>query len=124
CGEAHAEHNPLGEALLCGECAASEWEGWGSALKPAWEPICMARKPLIGTIAENVLAHGTGGLNINGCRIEGVKDVPASPRRTTQGAAYGDLSNDSGTGSGWDPNIGRWPANIVHDGSEEVLAAF
>jgi site-specific DNA-methyltransferase (adenine-specific) len=76
--------------------AAREWEGWGTALKPAWEPICLARKPLSeGTVAANVLRWGTGAININGCRI-------------------GDF----------DPAAGRWPANIVHDGSPEVLAAF
>lgn len=104
--------------------AAKQWEGWGTALKPANEPIVVARKPLIGTVAENVLRYGTGGLNIDGCRVEGIKDVPASVRRAAQGAAYGDLSNDPGTGSGWDPNTGRWPANVIHDGSDEVLAAF
>lgn len=100
------------------------WEGWGTALKPAWEPICVARKPLIGSVAQNVVAHGTGALNIDGCRVEGVKDVPSSPRRAAQGSAYGDLGKDPGTGSGWDRNVGRWPANIIHDGSDEVLAAF
>lgn len=49
--------------------AARQWQGWGTALKPAWEPICVARKPLIGTVAENVLTHGTGALNIDGCRV-------------------------------------------------------
>lgn len=53
---------------------ALQWQGWGTALKPAWEPICLARKPLIGTVAANVLAHGTGGLNIDGCRV-GTDDV-------------------------------------------------
>lgn len=99
-------------------------EGWGTALKPAMEPITVARKPLAGTVAANVLTHGTGGLNIDGCRIDGVKGVPASPRRAEQGAAYGDLSKDPGTGTGWDANAGRWPANVIHDGSDEVRAAF
>jgi hypothetical protein len=49
---------------------ARQWEGWGTALKPAWEPIILARKPLVGTVAANVTAHGTGALNIDGCRIE------------------------------------------------------
>ena len=98
--------------------------GWGTALKPAYEPIVLARKALIGTVAENVLQHGTGAINIDACRVEGIKDVPASPRRAVQGVTFGDLSNDPGTGSGWDPNVGRWPANIIHDGSEEVLEAF
>lgn len=101
-----------------------DWEGWGTALKPAWEPIVVARKPLIGTMAKNLAVHGVGALNIDGCRVEGTKDTPASPRRANQGAAYGDLSKDPGTGSGWDPLVGRWPANVIHDGSDEVLAAF
>ena len=99
-----------------------EWGG--TALKPAHEPIVMARKPLIGTVEANWREHGTGALNIDGCRIDGVKGTPASPRRADQGAAYGNLSNDPGTGSGWDPHVGRWPANLMHDGSDEVLAAF
>jgi len=100
------------------------WEGWGTALKPAWEPIILARKPLAGTVAQNVLAHGVGAINVDGCRLPGGKDVPTSPRRAAQGSAYGDLSKDPGTGGGFDPNLGRWPANVVHDGSDEVEAAF
>lgn len=100
------------------------FEGWGTALKPAMEPICVARKPLAGTVAANALAHGTGVLNIDGCRIEGIKGTPASPRRAEQDSAYGDLSKDPGTGSGWDSSVGRWPANLIHDGSDEVLEAF
>ncbi len=78
--------------------AAKQWDGWGTALKPAWEPICVARKPLIGTVVANVLKHGTGALNIDGCRVDG---DPA-------GAA----------------TLGRWPANLLHDGSPEVVALF
>ena len=104
--------------------AAKQWQGWGTALKPAWEPIILARKPLVGTVAANVQQFGTGGLNIDGCRIEGVKGTPASPRRAEQGAAYSDLGNDPGTGSGWDANVGRWPANLIHSGEPEVLACF
>tara|TARA_R100001530_G_scaffold58019_2_gene42151 strand:- start:53 stop:1003 length:951 start_codon:yes stop_codon:yes gene_type:complete len=70
----------------------SEWEGWGTALKPAHEPIVMARKPFNTSVAENVLTHGTGGINIDECRV--------------------------GT------DEGRFPANIIHDGSEEVLEIF
>lgn len=88
-------------------------KGAGTALKPAWEPIVVARKTLIGNVAENVLEHGTGSLDIDGCRIGMTKDVPASPRRAAQNAAYGDLSNDRADGEGWNPNSGRWPANLV-----------
>ena len=95
--------------------------GWGTALKPAWEPICLARKPLIGTVAENVLQHGVGALNIDGCRVEGSGNV-------TFERFAGDRSRDqyrTGTTSAPIPtDQGRWPANLVHDGSEEVVAAF
>lgn len=103
---------------------SSRWEGFGTALKPAWEPILLARRPIEGNVGGSVLSFGTGALNIGGCRVEGIKDTPASPRRAEQNAAYGDLSNDPGTGSGWDPLVGRFPANLIHDGSPEVLAAF
>lgn len=103
--------------------AARQWQGWGSALKPALEPVTVARKPLIGTIAENVLAHGTGALNIDGCRVGSSKSVPASPRGG-QDRIYGAYGAQTGDESGHNPNIGRWPANVIHDGSEEVLAGF
>lgn len=101
-----------------------EWGG--TALKPALEPITMARKPLVGTVASNVLEWGTGGLNIDGCRVGDSKNVPASVSRTENavyGKGLGGHAQD-GTESGHNPNIGRWPANLIHDGSEEVLAAF
>lgn len=97
-----------------------EWGG--TALKPALEPITVARKPLIGTVAANWHEHGTGGLNIDGCRI-------AASETTIRARTDNDLGrmNDDG----WRPTPGvngsengRWPANLIHDGSEEVLAAF
>jgi site-specific DNA-methyltransferase (adenine-specific) len=94
---------------------AERWQGWGTALKPAFEPIVLARKPLSGTVAENVLQHGTGALNVDGTRIGTTKDVPASPRRAPQGPAYGELGNDPGDGGGFDPDLGRWPANVILD---------
>jgi len=100
--------------------AARQWQGWGTALKPALEPITVARKPLIGTVAENVLAHGTGAINVDGCRVG---DDPitqhgrnASENRSMSGANYAEEA-----GRAW---VGRWPANLIHDGSDEVLAAF
>lgn len=77
--------------------AARQWQGWGTALKPAMEPITVARKPLTGTVAANVLEWGTGAINIDGCRVPTTAD---------------------------DPSAGRWPANLIHDGGEEVLAWF
>lgn len=108
-----------------------EWGG--TALKPALEPITMARKPLIGTVAENVLAHGTGGLNIDGCRVaaeEGGRPLRevAALRDDVQyngnalaGRVDGSLASSRAAGS---TELGRWPGNLIHDGSEEVLAAF
>ena len=103
---------------------AARWNGWGTALKPAFEPIILARKPLIGTVAANVLAHGVGGINIDACRVETDRSTDPTARGW-QGAA-----TDSGefgwkTGKAAGPHDGgRWPANVVHDGSDEVLAAF
>lgn len=101
---------------------AKQWSGWGTALKPAWEPICLARKPLIGTVAANVVAHGTGGLNIDGCRVELNGDYKCR--------ANGRPSQ-TGLGDNYDPakanqpdTIGRFPANLIHDGSDEVESLF
>jgi hypothetical protein len=103
-----------------GSEAARQWEGWGTALKPAWEPICMARKPLVGTVAANVLKHGTGALNIDGCRVEGGEIASAGGTRRSGG-----IMGSSEPLGGWEPqHSGRWPANVIHDGSDEVVAAF
>jgi len=97
--------------------------GWGTALKPAWEPICLARKPLQGTVAANIAKHGTGALNIDECRI----DTGESTLRIKAGGR-GQFPHEDDS---WEPktvqvgsDLGRWPANIIHDGSEEVLAEF
>jgi site-specific DNA-methyltransferase (adenine-specific) len=104
--------------------AAKQWEGWGTALKPAHEPICVARKPIEGTVAANVLKHGTGALNIKGCRI-GNQERPVMVRTETIVSA----SSMSGVSTGATPNgkittLGRWPANVIHDGSDEVVSLF
>lgn len=97
-----------------------EWKGWGTALKPAHEPIVMARKPLIGTVAANVLKHGTGALNIDCCRIDGDHIASAGGTRRKGG-----IMGQSSPLGGWNPeHSGRWPANVIHDGSEEVLYGF
>lgn len=112
----------LGECQISAPAteAAKEWNGWGTALKPAHEPICVARKPLIGTVAENVLTHGTGAINIDGCRV----GTSESLQRIS-----GDAENAVGQwgfkkGYIGEQPTGRWPANIIHDGSAEVLAGF
>ena len=96
--------------------AARQWQGWGTALKPALEPVTVARKPLVGAVAENVLAHGTGALNIDGSRVPAEK---ATGWGGSGSALYeGGLSRDSGEARLQDS--GRWPANLIHDGSSEV----
>ena len=105
--------------------AARQWAGWGTALKPAWEPIIVARKPLVGTVAENVLTHGTGAINVDGCRIGTTKNIPASPPKARKsGSMSGPMPAGRSTDNGHNPNIGRWPANLIHDGSEEVVGLF
>ena len=96
---------------------SQRWEGWGTALKPAHEPIVMARKPFPGTVAGNVLAHGTGAVNIDACRV-GTERIVG---RRGAGGQYGRFSP---LGAGAYDHQGRFPANVIHDGSAEVLDAF
>jgi site-specific DNA-methyltransferase (adenine-specific) len=102
---------------------AAEWQGWGSALKPAFEPICLARKPLAGdTIAENVLEWRTGGINVDGCRVEAHgEQIPVfnTGGEFGVGAAYKTVARTGETRSN-----GRWPANVLTDGSAEVIELF
>jgi site-specific DNA-methyltransferase (adenine-specific) len=105
---------------------AKQWEGWGTALKPAHEPIVLARKPLIGTVATNVIIHGTGALNIDGSRIGTLDNL--------NGGAYSDNREKStnevyGEYNRLNPEqfiapSGRWPANFIHDGLDEDWARF
>jgi site-specific DNA-methyltransferase (adenine-specific) len=98
--------------------AARQWTGWGTALKPAHEPICIARKPLQGTVAANVLRHGTGAINVGECRV-GHRDAHPLSRNDSMG--YG--GSDS-QGIVEDGDAGRWPANFIHDGSDEATAGL
>lgn len=101
-----------------------EWQGWGTALKPALEPITVARKPFSGTVAANVLAHGTGAINVDGCRV-GCEARPVMVRTETVVSATSMSGQSTGaTSSGELTTSGRWPANLIHDGSEEVLDVF
>ena len=140
----------------------SEWEGWGTALKPAHEPMVLARKPLSEkSVADNVMKHGTGAINIDGCRIEGeVKHPETMPDFRDQGEqskaaigvdklSFGQTSNAkrkqvvrkprSADGVWSDDNSGmksegsefadadprgRWPSNVMHDGSEQIQEIF
>lgn len=104
--------------------AARQWDGWGTALKPSFEPVIMARKPLIGTVIENVLRYGTGGINIDGSKVgteERWNESAGNARggNSLQMSAKGMPKNVPGL-----PAVGRWPANLIHDGSEEVVALF
>lgn len=100
----------------------SEWEGWGTALKPAHEPICMARKPLSEkTVAENVLKYGTGGINIDESRV-------GETGARNNGNSIGTLGSNSigvyGKAIKQDYSMGRFPANLIHNNSEEVRECF
>ena len=115
-------HHPDGTLEPNGEClpayeakseAAKVWNGWGTSLKPAWEPIIFAMKPLDGTFAQNALAHGVAGLNIDGARIGVTKRVPGSLSHTDGQVYSGVWGQESGDESGHNPNLGRFPANLV-----------
>ena len=104
--------------------AARQWSGWGTSLKPALEPITMARKPLSGTVAETVLQHGTGAINVDGCRV-------GNESRWNPSAGHKDLENrrtvtpiSSHKEFNGRECIGRWPANIIHDGGNEAALAL
>jgi site-specific DNA-methyltransferase (adenine-specific) len=114
-----------------GREGVEDWQGWGTALKPAREDWVLARKPLIGTVVENVLEHDVGAINIDGCRVPfaGAADEKESKEknrhadlgtgpRTNQ--VYGTFSKDQ---DNYDAP-GRWPTNLIHDGSVEVVAMF
>ena len=116
---------------------AKQWEGWGTALKPAWEPIVLARKPLVGTVANNVQEWGTGGLNIDGCRVPFASDAdrgkmasakwhvnPSSIRDDSPGFVTSNKAGDVLDGLDHLNELGRWPGNFIHDGSQMVLDLF
>ncbi len=121
-GGGEAKERPRIESLITTPATpeAKQWEGWGTALKPAHEPIVLARKPPIGTVADNVLEHGTGGLNIDGCRIEtNEKLVAGGSLRINsgderKGASLGMFQD--GTPNTYKQNAeGRFPANVILD---------
>lgn len=118
---------------------SERWSGWGTALKPALEPITVARKPLISTVALNVVAHGTGALNIDGCRVPSGDTNPSISRRQgstnhlsdrpaaeteAEGRLVSRQSQEAYRADRAGEALGRWPANLIHDGSDEVLAIF
>jgi site-specific DNA-methyltransferase (adenine-specific) len=116
--------------------AAKQWEGWGTALKPAHEPIVLARKPLEGTVAENVLKWGVGGLNIDRCRVdnngEQFGELPnwdGGKQINKEGLSFEEQGHDYKDGGNAEAvdklkRLGRFPANFMHDGSDEVVELF
>lgn len=118
--------------------AAQQWDGWGTALKPAHEPMVLARKPLEGTVANNVLTYGVGGLNIDGSRViadgenfDNLKSRPIGKLNTRRNDET-DEEFDARVGESPEQlaalaklkELGRFPANFIHDGSDEVVALF
>lgn len=100
---------------------AQQWQGWGTALKPAHEPIVLARKPFTGTVANNVLTYGTGGINIDGSRVGSEGGSTRGDEPSTH------LSPSGAFNTGHNIvklDAGRWPANFIHDGSDEVVGLF
>ena len=105
---------------------AKQWDGWGTALKPAMELWTLARKPLDqNTVADNVLTHSTGGLNIDGCRVPLLGEEPpsGSAKRVFASNEYASADHKYGDNT-QTPEEGRFPANFIHDGSEEVVSLF
>ncbi len=122
----HTDEDSTGQTIIQdtapSTAEAEVWDGWGTALKPAHEPIVLARKPLVGTVANNVLKHGVGGINIDGCRVgEGTGESKTVQYPDIRGNNY---NNASGTIEYTVTSQGRFPANFIHDGSEEVLELF
>lgn len=125
--------SPVVSVVTPGTPDAIKWSGWGTALKPAWEPIIVARKSCEGTVAANVLKYGTGAINVDGCRIAAPPDDPANgavftnrPSAVRPGTVGFVTSNTDGQKQ---PPVdfstkGRWPANLIHDGSDEVVRLF
>jgi site-specific DNA-methyltransferase (adenine-specific) len=127
------DYNPTPRQLFMPplEGEAAQWQGWGTALKPAHEPIVLARKPLIGTVAANVLTHGVGGLNIDGSRVEFQSEADkasATPQGKVTVNNVGNMPDVENDGrkelARPDNSKGRWPANVIHDGSDEVVEYF
>jgi site-specific DNA-methyltransferase (adenine-specific) len=116
----HPDYQPYSAATP----EAEQWQGWGTALKPALEPICLARKPLSEkSVAANVLKHGTGAVNIDGCRVGTDGGTAKGSKPTGDGRGiYG--AGLHGACEIEKLDAGRWPANLLHDGSDEVLAGF
>lgn len=125
------ERNEIGPPI---SPEAAAWQGWGSDLKPALEPICLARKPLSeSSIARNVLRHGTGAINVDGCRApmsandaSAIANMGGFGRATWRGSPRVALSEslNNKVADAVPHTAGRFPANVIHDGSDEVVGMF
>lgn len=115
-------HDVRDNMIKAGMEQADDWEGWGTALKPAWEPIVVARKPFKGTLIANVAEHGTGALNIGESRIPLDGDYKSKPNGRPSQTGLADNYNPDLANTADD--VGRWPANVIIDGSDEVVSAF
>ena len=114
----HYERTPKGDPETA---AAAAWDGWGTALKPAFEPIVVARKPLTSTVAANVLKHGTGALNIDGCRIAGARGDGNWTGRDVSGSGTFIANQAEDYGERGNMELGRWPANVILDGESAAM---
>ena len=102
--------------------AAKQWQGWGTALKPALEPITVARKPFTGTVAANVLEWGTGAINVDGGRVNPGERIPGGGNgKASNGGRFGAHETNGTRAIVESHTSGRWPANLIHDGSDEVV---
>jgi DNA modification methylase len=116
-----ADGNTQGRKADVISAEGQQWAGWGTALKPAFEPIVVARKPLAGTIAQNVLTHGTGALNVDGCRVESGPRPLLQNTGGKQEAPAGGFAGKTGSISLGTTTQGRWPPNVVLDGAAAEL---
>ena len=107
-----------------GYVSKNEWNGWGTALKPALEPITMARKPFKTSVAENVLKNGVGGINIDGCRVGNIIQDTSNNRRSEKSHKKTIFKSGLKNDSKGEITQGRFPANFIHDGSDEVTDLF
>jgi DNA modification methylase len=120
-----AENKTTMEITAPASDLARLWNGWGTALKPACEPICVAMKPLDGTFAQNAEKWGVAGLWIDGGRVETEDIIQGSGKGFLSGKGFGNIGHGNKTDSNnGQHSLGRFPANLIHDGSEEVARLF
>ena len=113
-GEMLEEYEPRTEL-------GKQWKGWGTALKPAYEPIIVARKPLCGSVADNIMTYGVGAINIDECRVGDEFRTQFSGRGLSQSTVYNSFNQEN---AHWETVLGRFHANIITDGSEEVASGM